>query len=196
MPSLPILVASESPSQPALITLNGGRLFPGHPGGLLWLTLTLAMAALLVLPDALAPLLAPLPDYAVTLRSEAACSLCGVTAAPTAAGSQTLHPDRPIELVARPLAAVHGPAFLHLYVRQGPEQRRVFSFAAQQPDGSLQLAGLAREVLDLRGDERGQLELLVVVSRSPLPFAPLPWLPVRPARQAAGAPIVLRLNDL
>ncbi len=196
MSSLPSLLAPESPTLPVLITLNSGRPWAGHPGALLWLTLTLAMAALLVLPDVLTPVLAPLPAYAVTLRSEAACSLCGVTAAPTAAAAQTLHPDLPIELLARPLAAVRGPAFLHLYVRQGRQQRRVFSFAAQRSDGSLQLAGLAREVLDLRGDERGRLELLVVVSRSPLPFAPLPWLPAWPARQAAGAPIVLRLNDL
>lgn len=169
MPSLPILSAHSSTSVPAVITPQISPPWAVHSGVLLWLLCSLFVALVVAVPGLANHVLPPLPAYSMTLQVDGTCWLCG----PEETTPQSLSADLPIDLLVRPLAPVWGPTFLHLYVQEQTRLRRVFTFAQRQADGSLHLRGLAREVLDLTGDERGPMEIFARVSRSPLP--PPPW---------------------
>lgn len=186
MPSLPMISAHSTQSLPVVITPPASLPLAVHPGVLLWLRASLLVGLMLVLPSLAGVLLPPLPGYAMTLRVDSSCSLCG----PQETTPQTLSADLPIDLKVRPLAPVRGPTFLHLYVRHRAQLRRVFAFAAHEPDGTLHLRGLAREVLDLRGSERGSIEIFALVSRSPLPLSPIAWLGSLPSGNGGSLPHV------
>ncbi|HNN93064.1 MAG TPA: hypothetical protein PKI03_12380 [Pseudomonadota bacterium] len=172
MPSEPTLSTELVPSSPSPAAGSGPSVHPlsAQSGLGIWLAATLIIATVLLLPGWIGALIAPLPDYALTLHSERPCLLCG----PEVTTQKTLAADQLVDLQLRPQGPVAGPTFLHLYLRHGGELRRVFAFAERADDGSLRLRGRAREVLDLRGDEHGPIELLWSVSRSPLPLAALP----------------------
>lgn len=183
MPNRPLLSAHSTQSVPAVITPQASLPEVAHPGLMLWLRASVLVALLLLLPNLAAFLLPPLPGYAMTLNVDGSCWLCG----PEQTTPQTVNPDVPIDLQVRPLSPVWGPTFLHLYVRHRAHLRRVFAFAAHEPDGTLHLRGLARDVLDLRGSERGSIEIFARVSRSPIPLSPLSWSGALP--QGDGGPL-------
>jgi len=172
MPSEPTLSTDLVPSSPSPVAGSGPSVHPisAQTGLGIWLAATLLIAIVLLLPGWIGALISPLPSYALTLHSERPCLLCG----PEVTTPQTLASDQLIDLQLVPQGPVTGPTFLHLYLRYGSELRRVLAFAERADDGSLRLRGRAREVLDLRGDEHGPIELLWSVSRSPLPLAALP----------------------
>lgn len=189
MPSLPILSAHSTTSVPAVITPQISAPLALHSGVLLWLLVSLFVAFVVAVPGLATYLLPPLPAYSMTLQVEGTCWLCG----PEETTPQSLSADLPIDLLVRPLAPVLGPTFLHLYVQEQTRLRRVFTFAKREADGSLHLRGLAREVLDLNGDERGPIEIFARVSRSPL--LPPPWTTsLAPPHGDAKPRLLVRLN--
>jgi hypothetical protein len=78
--------------------------------------------------------------------------------------------DAPLDIRLHPERPVSGPVFVHAFlVRQGNASGWPI-LMARAADGTLQLRGILRDVLDLTGGELGLSELVFVVQRSPLPL--------------------------
>lgn len=78
--------------------------------------------------------------------------------------------DAPLDIRLRPERPVSGPVFVHAFlVHQGSASGWPI-LMARAADGTLQLRGILRDVLDLSGAELGRYELVFVVQRSPLPL--------------------------
>ncbi len=78
--------------------------------------------------------------------------------------------DAPLDIRLRPERPVSGPVFVHAFlIRQGSASGWPI-LMARAADGTLQLRGILRDVLDLTGGARGLYELVFVVQRSPLPL--------------------------
>lgn len=78
--------------------------------------------------------------------------------------------DAPLDIRLHPAQPVSGPVFAHAFlVRHGSASFWPI-LMAHAADGTLQLRGILRDVLDLHGSELGSYELVFVVQRSPLPL--------------------------
>lgn len=156
-----------------------------------------ALALPRFVPRALSRWWGSLPRYELQLRGGDSCLRCTVPAEPDpelgrraellnpsptaparpARGRRAAAPplvrvrlDAPLDIRLRPEQPVSGPVFVHAFlVRHGSASRWPI-LMAHAADGTLQLRGILRDVLDLTGAELGPYELLFVIQRSPLPL--------------------------
>lgn len=107
------------------------------------------------------PALTGVPQSALTLRPPR------LPAAPTPSAAVRL--DAPLAIRLRPTAEVTGPVFAHAFLRHDDRTAAWPVILEHAADGTLQLRGIVRDLLDLTPQGLGRYELLFVLQRSPLP---------------------------
>ena len=147
-----------------------------------------------LLPRALGHLWGALPRYELQLRGGDSCLRCTPAAelavAPRPGGRESpltaarvtpelgvaapprarVRLDAPLAIRLRPEQPVSGPLFVQAFLGRDGITSGWPLLMARAADGTLQLRGIVRDVLDLTSTELGRYELIFVIQRSPLPL--------------------------
>lgn len=132
-----------------------------------------------LVPRALGRWWGALPRYELQLRGGDSCLRCTVPADPDPGPARRpaappaqirVRLDAPLDIRLRPEQPVAGPVFVHAFLGRRGGTSGWPILMARAADGTLQLRGILRDVLDLTSGELGRYELIFVVQRSPLPL--------------------------
>ena len=79
--------------------------------------------------------------------------------------------DAPLSILLRPAQKTAGPVFVHAFVSRAGSTVGWPTIWDSTADGTLQLRGIVRDMLDLTAPELGRYELTFFIQRSPLPLS-------------------------
>ena len=79
--------------------------------------------------------------------------------------------DAPLSIFLRPLQKTAGPVFVHAFLTRAGSTGVWPTIWDSAADGTLQLRGIVRDLLDLPASELGRYELTFFIQRSPLPLS-------------------------